>query len=626
MTRRVHVGFVGLMKVGKSTTLNALLHSRVLPSSIKPETAVEVTIVHNTSHPDGALVGLMKVSNTRKVIARGNENITKMLQQLNKQKRDRSKDEEWSKYENISLHIPVPFLTNTNMHISLTISDTPGSDEAVLDSLNLNKSIEHLAAFVVVLDYRRMKTTQEISLLKALRGHHSRVFDSPHRLLFILNHINSYDEHQRADKDHSIPPEQAPQFVANYLREHLKVEISSRQVIPYSAYWALVSRLGLSHPHHMTDDLIREAQLVLHNEGDKLNSTNLCRTLEKYSNIKAIEDRMVQLFVDFGRKVIEKKVADKTMLNITALINIIDEQIVMLQVPEKEKNVSTQSYILKAMPLIVLDAERVLSTTSLQSLTNISHVWRQMAMKLDDLFTEVDGAVYTSKETMFSSIQSALLAIERNIMRYLQVLLNDLLNDYKNNTIEALQLQQSLIQIKFNEIFGETIAKSDSPLSSSVLPNFTIPQFGCKSSFVNYINIFSYAKVNTSTITSKVLTKYSFLHPTHHLICEHDMEENREELCTIRVLQLQREMMKYLEPCYKLIESKVEQLTTNYPVDIGRKLSDHIKSWWEKRKDDHEDLLARAQSTLKTAVSQSEDLNTKKSQLKQYFQSLECVL
>ena len=72
--RSVHVGFVGLMKVGKSTTLNALLHKRVLPSSVTPETAVEVTIVHNTSHPDGALAGQLKTNNGRKVIARGSEN------------------------------------------------------------------------------------------------------------------------------------------------------------------------------------------------------------------------------------------------------------------------------------------------------------------------------------------------------------------------------------------------------------------------------------------------------------------------------------------------------------------------------------------------------------------------
>ena len=160
--RSVHVGFVGLMKVGKSTTLNALLHKRVLPSSVTPETAVEVTIVHNTSHPDGTLEGQLKTNNGRKVIARGSENITKVLQQLNKQKRDTNgvDNQELSKYENISLHIPVPFLTNNTcrMHIDLTISDTPGSDEAVLKGLNLNKSIEHLAAFVVVLDYKRMKT------------------------------------------------------------------------------------------------------------------------------------------------------------------------------------------------------------------------------------------------------------------------------------------------------------------------------------------------------------------------------------------------------------------------------------------------------------------------------------
>lgn len=43
-TQKVRVGFVGMMKVGKSTTLNALLHKRYLPSAIQAETAIEVSI------------------------------------------------------------------------------------------------------------------------------------------------------------------------------------------------------------------------------------------------------------------------------------------------------------------------------------------------------------------------------------------------------------------------------------------------------------------------------------------------------------------------------------------------------------------------------------------------------
>ena len=625
--RRVHVGFVGLMKVGKSTTLNALLHNRVLPSSVTPETAVEVTIVHNTSHPNGTLAGQLKTNNRIKVITRGNENITKVLQQLNKQKRDTNgvDNQELSKYENISLHIPVPFLTNNTcrMHIDLTISDTPGSDEAVLKSLNLNKIIEHLAAFVVVLDYRRMKTEQEISLLKALRSQHSRLFLTPDRLLFILNHINSYDEHRGEHNNHSISPDQAPQFVANYLKELLKVGIHSSQVIPYSAYWALVSRLG---PQHMTDELRKEAYLVLHHLRDSSNLTNieLCRELEKYSQIKVIEDRMVQLFVTFGKKIIEKNVAEKLMHNITALVNVIDDRIDKLQVPEKEKNVSNTKEILDVMPQIEQNATNAFNTTSLlkQSaiLANMEHTWMQRAQKLDDFFAEADGAVFNSKETVNSSIRDASSALEQDIVRSVQVLLEGMLKDYLQNMTIELQSYQSLIETKLKYV--ETIAKYN-PLTSSVLKNFSIPDFSCNNSFMDTASIYKYLKAITSTITFKVPAKSTFLHPTHHLICEHDVEEKKEELFTIRVLPLQREMKQYLEQCYKQIKNKLESLTTTTSMNIGRELSDHIQSWWKPKKDSYQAQLTEARSVLKTAKGKCEEMEKTRSLLKQHFQSLE---
>ena len=626
--RRVHVGFVGLMKVGKSTTLNALLHKRVLPSSVTSETAVEVTIVHNTSHPDGVLEGELKTN--RKVIASGSENITEVLKQLNKRKReiDGVDNQELSKYENISLHIPVPFLTNNTgrMHIELTISDTPGSDEAVLKSLNLNTSIEHLAAFVVVLDYRRMKTEQEISLLKALRSHHSRLFHTPDRLLFILNHINSYDLHRGEHSDQSISPDQAPQFVATYLTDLLKVEIHSSQVLPYSAYWALVSRLG---PLHITDELRKEACLVLHQlrNCSKLTNIELCRELEKYSSIKAIEDRMVQLFVDFGTKIIEKNVAEKLMHNITALINIVDDRIDKLHVSQKESNVSNITDIFTAMPAIEQNATNVFNTILLLNqtaiLAKLEHVWMQRAQKLDDLFTEADGAVFNSKETVYSSIRDASSALEQDIVRSVQVMLEGMLKDYNKSMKVELQYYQSLIQMKLNFIFGETVAKSYNPLTSSVLQQFSIPLFRCNNSFMDTASICNHLKLTPSTITAKVPAKSTFLHPTHYLVCEHDVEEKKEELITIRVLPLQSAMEPHLEQCYKQIKNKVEILTTTTPVNIGRELSDHIQKWWKIKKDSYQAQLAEALSVLQTAKSQREEMERTRSQLKQHFQSLE---
>ena len=135
----------------------------------------------------------------------------------------------------------------------MTIFDTPGSDEAVVDSLDIDTTIHDLAAFVVVLDYRKMKSDAEISLLKSLKQQHRTIFSSPERLLFILNHMNAFDEHRAGKMENSIKPKEAPKFVADYLKQLLQVNITPDQVIPYSAYWALESRICLDNPNQVDD-------------------------------------------------------------------------------------------------------------------------------------------------------------------------------------------------------------------------------------------------------------------------------------------------------------------------------------------------------------------------------------
>ena len=182
------MGFVGMMKVGKSTTLNALLHKRYLPSAIQAETAIEVSIS----------VG-EHFTHSSEELARGASSIHSKLWNINKQKRSKQ-----NLYKKVLLNISIPFLSMLSKKISLTISDTPGSDEAVVEGLDLDNNIQHLAAFVVVLDYRKMKSDAEIALLRSLKQKHQTILNSPERLLFILNHMNAFDEHRAVKMEDSI--------------------------------------------------------------------------------------------------------------------------------------------------------------------------------------------------------------------------------------------------------------------------------------------------------------------------------------------------------------------------------------------------------------------------------------
>ena len=67
--------------------------------------------------------------------------------------------------------------------------------------------------------------------------------------------------------ENSIKPNEAPRFVADYLKQLLQVNISPDQVIPYSAYWPLESRICLDNPNQVDDSIMEEAQLILRNLG-----------------------------------------------------------------------------------------------------------------------------------------------------------------------------------------------------------------------------------------------------------------------------------------------------------------------------------------------------------------------
>ena len=81
---RLQAGMVGLIKSGKSTTLNALMKTQILPEAIQPETAAEVRIIHSTrkEHKNGLLLGDEDIE-----IATGSGKIHHLLRQYNEMAR-----------------------------------------------------------------------------------------------------------------------------------------------------------------------------------------------------------------------------------------------------------------------------------------------------------------------------------------------------------------------------------------------------------------------------------------------------------------------------------------------------------------------------------------------------------
>ena len=345
--KHLQAGFVGMMKVGKSTTLNALIGRRILPAAQQAETAVEVCIIHDNQYPNGLLTGELPDGSNHS-IAEGETEINRELSRLNAGVRD---EERKTLYKKLLLKIPFHFLNRSN-EVMLEISDTPGYDEAMAHNISLgaDEAIEKLAAFIIVLDYRRMKSEAEMSLLQSLKTHHPMVFKTPERLLVILNHVNAYYENPAAVNENSVKPKEAPQYVTKYLEDILNVRLTAQQVLPFSANWALESRLCRTVPNSMDRNKALKAAIVLNSayntetffqmaQNDS-RYLDLCEKLEEFSGIKVIEKHLADMFVKYGYRVLVEGTAHDTVRQIDILQENLEREIENPELKEREQRVA----------------------------------------------------------------------------------------------------------------------------------------------------------------------------------------------------------------------------------------------------------------------------------------------
>ena len=626
-TQLVRVGFVGMMKVGKSTTLNAILRKRFLPSAIQAETAIEVSITHDRNVPDGILIGEC-ITNVTEELAKGVSNIHSKLWNINKQKRSKRE-----LYKAVRLNVSIPFLSTLSKNFSLTISDTPGSDEAVVESLDLDTNIQRLAAFVVVLDYRKMKSDAEISLLKSLKQQHRTILNSSERLLFILNHMNAFDEHRAVKMEDSIRPNEAPRFVAEYLKQLLQVNISPDQVIPYSAYWALESRICLDNPNQVDDSIMEEAQLILRNQGQSdgvyggsNNNVAICKTLEKYSNILNIENRLIQLFVDYGHKVIERDIAEKAMLILTNLLSSIDRKIMELGVPARNETVLHQKQVFVAVNQIIEDVpyrlRQPLDMLRASTLTNMSSTRiATIASMTDIILNDLDAFTFVSYETSSIAVQKAKNDFSEKLVPTIKQTYNDMVHHHKCIALIQLQEQWNRLQQELLLIFGnKSLSKPLPKLADLMIPSLSLPEnFHC--------NIFPFQDSDIAGIVRA--QSFDILPISTGMLCFILGCSDKGRTVTfyaVKTLILKNNMTESLNGCFKIVESKLTESLDLFSSSANQELINSIENWWKSQQPNEDANLQNIESKLQEAIRQKVLLDGKRTNLEDALQNVMRIL
>ena len=351
----VRIGIVGLTKAGKSTFLNALLGKSFLPSSIQPQTANEVVIVHDMSKPEGELHchGATKKAPTR--LASGQRDIFKRLKELNDKKRDKDKAEAATvKCNKLVLNAPLQFLTESEIKdVKLELSDTPGFGEAGAKNIakDVNIAVKEMCAFVLIINSQNMRTVSELKLLNELIHYHPELFNKLNRVLILVNvRSNIYTEGMLSNSA-TLSPEQVPGYVSEYLKrpEFLNIEIPPDRILIFNALWALGSR-EWEFKQDLKRTMFYEIMQVLpyfnktkesNDIEGNMNEENINNTLSllrPFSQIENVEHFLRMMVVENGRAVLlESAVDDMGSLINQSLIPFITNLMKAKNIPSKKE-------------------------------------------------------------------------------------------------------------------------------------------------------------------------------------------------------------------------------------------------------------------------------------------------
>ena len=513
----------------------------------------------------------------------------------------------------------------------MTISDTPGSDEAVIRDLDLDKSIQHLAAYVVVLDYRKMKGEAEISLLNNLRKHHATILNTPERLLFVINYMNMYHEHTALRDENSLPPHEAPSYVSKYMEQLLGIKVSADQVIPYSAYWALHGRLCLSNPKHMDKRLLQEAELVLSSYSGHSDVNTICKRLEEYSNILLIEERMLDRFVQYGHKVIERNAAEKTSEILCHLLNACKQQIGSLKVIklELEDSIKLQKHKSEVVDQILNTAQdkiaALLNEVCSSVATDVSVNLKQKIDKMiDGSLDDIEAVVFSDhNEVKVSVLKIATLFAQKGFDLVNTVISNGF-RTYVKLSKDILKSAVSATQQQLNPLMGKEAQTYH--FISAILDSSELPGHVCDTAPIVQIHNYTeeYIKQHPRIRAFKIEEEFSvwLINPGYYTSCGYQVKEERNDFYTVKAIPLNRKLEQYILSCYPKGESKLTLLMRNISTSVSKEFSDHLQLWWQERAHAHREMLKKMESELNKVSQKLSDLNRKQLILLEQFEIL----
>jgi GTPase SAR1 family protein len=247
---RLVISVVALMKAGKSTLLNSLLHQEFLPSAAQAATACVTRIVHDESVPEGRL------ESEGQVIAEGRAGVNHALKNVNALRRDGG-----IKAARLNLRYKVPLFVGAAQGRSVELVDTPGPNEADAGLEDeVMQILEETDAILYVLDFTKIGTEDERKMLNMLSEAVRPLLDSANddvaRIHFVLNKVDAHS----ARNDPPLAEMMAQ--IATKISAIMPISVAADRLWPVAANLGLMARqvLCTGEPDNdFLEDFLRKA-------------------------------------------------------------------------------------------------------------------------------------------------------------------------------------------------------------------------------------------------------------------------------------------------------------------------------------------------------------------------------
>ena len=454
-----------MTKAGKSTVLNSLLGKSYLPSSIQPQTAKEVGIIHDLDNPDSVLYGIDEKE--RRELARGKEDIAQKILSLNSAERYSR-----SSYDKLVLRAPLVFLEGIK-NVRLELSDTPGLNEAGVTFIKASETaVREKVAYIIVLHVNTMKNIGESTLLKNLQHYHPELLSKLDRVLII---VNAYDLTFMDDSSGSLKSKDIPKYVSEYLKDTkiLGETISPEHIIPFSGKWALKAQEWRDNPDLLlkapkgetsydaavnildfADYDIRELKKVFNLE----NVNKMCKLLLDFSNITIVKRKLLKMLHENSKEVLLGSALDDISSKIRDIKDILNGLVIDEHLQEKVTR----------------------RDSCKQSLGSFTDVINKHRSNLDEL-----NLPKSLKDELDTSINSLVHSLKNNIDSNIKEKLNYLHNTREHLDRRHVETQIILTKQQIPELVVDTIKKEWANIVSAI-------KNGASSLLVSDLNSFIY--------------------------------------------------------------------------------------------------------------------------------------